>query len=230
MPRRIITNICFINRNKKTISEILSTTKSPNHIIDLNKVVPIPIDLISFPVDSISYKQFYLEKYYRGDRSHFIEIFNKSSNNDIDDFINKISSQRKEYACGKKMYENEKTWGVPTWREFIKKNWGLGNNTCYGSSMFNVNTISIDTFNQYPKPIIKEISKIFHSDIIEVKYASEIPGEYAKSFKMLNGNVISTDRITDKRLIYCELFRKNPNIFIDIHRKTMINNIIKDVN
>lgn len=211
------------------ISAVLKQIKSSNHIIDLNIVSPIPLELKGFTVDSISYRQYYLTKYLAGKKESLLEHFIDSGKPDFEKFIGDIITKRPHNDCGDIMYENEQVLGFPTWREFVKKHWGLGNNNSYGSSMFNVNTISLATFNQYPKPIIKKLSQMFPNDLMEIKYASELPGEYAKSFKILNGHVVSNEKVSDKRLIYCEVFQKNPNTFTDINRKETIKNIINHV-
>ncbi len=183
----------------------------------------------NFPVDSVSYKQYFLAKYNDGETQSLLDLFESSGKTSLENFIDEILTKRPNNDCGDLMYENEQVHGFPTWREYVKKNWGLGNNASYGSNMFNINTISLSTFYKYPKPIIKKLSQMFPDDLIEIKYASDTPGEYVKSFKMINGQIVSNEKIDDKRHVYCELFKKDPNMFTDIKRKESINKIIYHV-
>jgi hypothetical protein len=229
MSSGVITNISFIGRNKRNINEVLSLVKSSNHIIDFEVIIPMPKSLTGFILDSISYKQYYLHKHERGDSKDLLLLFSKSSENDLSEFIKNITCIRPKYVVGELMYDNEQKHGVPSWREFIKKHWGLCENGMYSSSMFDNNTISLHTQKKYPEPIIKQLSKMFPDDLIRIKYASEVPGIYVRSFYILNGEIVYTEHIKDKRYVYCEIYKKNPNIFLDIKRIETINEIISYV-
>jgi len=227
MSKTIITNITFESRTKKTVLEILKKTKSTNQVIDLNNIIPMPSALKGFPIDTISYFQLALHKYELGDTKDLIDLHSEKNDKiSIDQYINYYNNKVVDKSIGKRMYENILNHGVASWREFNKKEWGLGNNCVYGSTMFNNTTVSINTLDQYPKPIVVKLSKMFPEDILFVKYASDCPGKYSKCFRIKNGIIFEMVRVSDKRITYCELFKKNPHIFKDIHRKDTINSIL----
>jgi hypothetical protein len=227
MINSIITNITFENRTKKTILEILRKTKSSNQVIDLNNIIPIPNVLKGFPVNTISYFQLALFKYEMGDVDDLLNMHRKSSSKStLDGYVKYYKSRIVDHSIGQQMYDNLQLYGVPSWREFIKKEWGVGDNCVFGSTMFNNTTVSINTLVQYPRPIIKKLSKMFPDDILLVKYASDSPGKYSKCFRLKNGRVIENVKVPDKRITYCELFKKNPHMFKDILRRDVINDIL----
>lgn len=227
MSKAIITNITFENRTKKTILEILKKTKSINQVIDFNNIIPIPTSLKGFPVNTISYFQLALHKYEIGDTVELMNLFNKSSSKStLDGYMKYYKSRISDQTIGGQMYNNIQLYGVPSWREYTKREWGLGDNCVFGSTMFNNTTVSINTLDQYPGPIVKKLSKMFPDDILLVKYASDEPGKYSKCFRLENGIITENIKVEDKRLTYCELFKKNPHIFKDIRRRDAINEIL----
>lgn len=193
MPNHI-TNI--IKSSPEVIRALINTDESGKLLIDFGNIIPKPKRLDDVIVDGSEDVVKYLfnentHKGYMGNGYSFDRFLSSGGLSSYDD---------KRFESFINMIRNKREYGHTSWYDWSCENWGTKWNAYdYDITEDDIadGVIKFDTAWACPLPVIKELSRKFPNDEIELRYADEDIGHNYGHLFIKNGAILAEGKIFD---------------------------------
>lgn len=193
MPNHI-TNILKIEGSPERVKELLYTIKGEeaNHLIDFNKIVPMPETLhiasgsvIDNAIALLKNDKDYFKKmleypWVKGEEIKTITQLKRRIKKGISE---------KDFEEAKLAIRNIELYGHKDWYSWSNANWGTKWNS-YDNARVNENTISFDTAWSTPFPVMEKLSEMFSDVTLHIAFADEDIGSNCGFYVLVGGNIV----------------------------------------
>jgi hypothetical protein len=192
MPNHI-TNILKVEGSPERVKELLDTIKGEeaNHLIDFNKIVPMP-ETLHITSGSVIDNAIALLS---NDKNYFKKMLDypwvkEEEIKNITQLKRRIKKgiSKKDFEEAKLAIKNIEMYGHKDWYSWSNANWGTKWNS-YDNARVNENTISFDTAWSTPFPVMEKLSEMFTDVTLHIAFADEDIGNNCGFYVLIGGKI-----------------------------------------
>jgi len=192
MPNHI-TNILKVEGSPERVKELLDTIKGEeaNHLIDFNKIVPMP-ETLHITSGSVIDNAIAL---LNNDKNYFKKMLDypwvkEEEIKNITQLKRRIKKgiSKKDFEEAKLAIKNIEMYGHKDWYSWSNANWGTKWNS-YDNARVNENTISFDTAWSTPFPVMEKLSEMFTDVTLHIAFADEDIGNNCGFYVLIGGKI-----------------------------------------
>ena len=192
MPNHI-TNILKVEGSPERVKELLDTIKGEeaNHLIDFNKIVPMP-ETLHITSGSVIDNAIALLS---NDKNYFKKMLDypwvkEEEIKNITQLKRRIKKgiSKKDFEEAKLAIKNIEMYGHKDWYSWSNANWGTKWNS-YDNARVNENTISFDTAWSTPFPVMEKLSEMFTDVTLHIAFADEDIGSNCGFYVLIGGKI-----------------------------------------
>lgn len=193
MPNHV-TNILTFSGDPESIRKMLDAIKNDEDgygSIDFNKILPMPPELNiesgSRTTDGLKAYSAFAEIYALGQDPDKVDLLNIPEDREKPFLEKRKDIEKKTWELGKAAFRNLQKFGAATWYSWCTKHWGTKWNA-YDCS-HNGETLSFLTAWSAPRPVLRELSRLYPEIGIAHSWADEDIGNNCGRNQYLAGEV-----------------------------------------
>lgn len=193
MPNHV-TNIITFSGDPEAIRKMLDAIKNDEEgygTIDFNKILPMPSELNiesgSRTTDGLKAYSAFAEIYALGQEPGEADLLNIPEDREKPFLEQRKDIDKKTWNLGKAAFRNLQRFGAATWYSWCTKHWGTKWNA-YDCS-HNGETLSFLTAWSAPRPVLRELSRLYPEIGISHSWADEDIGNNCGRYQYLAGEI-----------------------------------------